>query len=50
MNDSVSFILENISSKVLSATQLNKTKEFYEENFHPKKNCHYTIQYGNDTY
>ncbi len=49
MSDSVNFILENISAKVLSATQLNESKEFYEEKFHQKNNCSYSIQYGNDT-
>ncbi|MFM2224399.1 MAG: hypothetical protein RJA07_601 [Bacteroidota bacterium] len=49
MSDSVNFILENISLKVLSATQLNEAKEFYEEKFHQKNKCTYTIQYGNDT-
>jgi SAM-dependent methyltransferase len=49
MSDSVNFILENISAKVLSKTQLNEAKEFYEEKFHQKNNCTYIIQYGNDT-
>jgi SAM-dependent methyltransferase len=49
MSDSVNFILENISSKVLSPKQLNFALEFYEDKFHRKNNCNYIIQIGNDT-
>lgn len=49
MTDSANFILENISSKVLSVNQLTETKEFYGEKFNRKNNCTYSIQYGNDT-
>ena len=49
MSDSINFILENISAKVLSANQLNEAREFYEEKFHRKNNCTYIIKYGNDT-
>jgi predicted methyltransferase len=49
MSDSINFILENISPKVLSPKQLNFALEFYEDKFYRKTNCNYTIQMGNDT-